>query len=237
MFLTALTTENNYLYCAVLLVLMHICQMKAQYYIIFLIVLLLNCPVIHISAQDSLFIETREKKMFKADPMRATMLAVALPGLGQIYNRKYWKIPLVYAGFGGVFFAINYNSTNYNTFMKAYQDFTDKIPETDSYLKLIKNADPASYDPVLHPDTYDPSAASWYTDRMLRQVDYFKKYRDLSYIAFAAWYLITVLDANVDASLLNYDISNNLALRMLPISPVSSGYAGPGMGMGLKFSF
>ena len=211
--------------------------MKAQNYIIIFIVLLLNCSVSDLSAQDSLLIETRENKMFKADPMRATMLAVALPGLGQIYNRKYWKIPLVYAGFGGAIFAINYNSTNYNVFMKAYQDFTDKIPETDSYLKLIKNADPSTYDPVLHPDTYDPSAASWYTDRMLRQVDYFKKYRDLSYIAFAAWYLITVLDANVDASLLNYDISNNLVLRMLPTPPAHFCHAGPGMSVGLSFSF
>ncbi|HOS73034.1 MAG TPA: DUF5683 domain-containing protein [Bacteroidales bacterium] len=211
--------------------------MKAQHYIIFFIVLLLNCSVSNVSAQDSLFIETREKKMFRADPLRATMLAVALPGLGQIYNRKYWKIPLVYAGFGGVLYAINYNSTNYNVFMKAYQDFTDKIPETDSYLKLIRNADPATYDPVLHPDTYDPSAASWYTDRMLRQVDYFKKYRDLSYIAFAAWYLITVLDANVDASLLNYDISNNLVLQMLPVPSLHPAYAGPGMSVGLCFSF
>ena len=211
--------------------------MKAQYYIVFFIVLLLNCSGSDISAQDSLLVETGEKKMFRADPMRATMLAVALPGLGQIYNRKYWKIPLVYAGFGGVIYAINYHSTNYNVFMKAYQDFTDKIPETDSYLKLIKNADPASYDPVLHPDTYDPSAASWYTDRMLRQVDYFKKYRDLSYIAFAAWYLVTVLDANVDASLLNYDISNNLVLQMFPSPSVYQGYAGLGMGVGLSFSF
>ncbi len=73
--------------------------------------------------------------------MRATMLAVALPGLGQVYNRKYWKMPFVYAGFGGVIFAISYISTKYNKFMKAYQDFTDEIPQTDSYLKLIKNAD------------------------------------------------------------------------------------------------
>ena len=211
--------------------------MKAQFFIPFFIILLLNCPVNDITAQDTLAVAHKGKKAFKADPMRATMLAVALPGLGQVYNRKYWKIPLVYAGFGGVIFAISYNSANYNTFMKAYQDFTDEIPQTDSYLRLIKNADPSTYDPVLHPKTYDPSAASWYTDRMLRQVDYFKKYRDLSYIAFAAWYLLTVLDANVDASLFNYDISNNLDLQVVPVPPPQAGYAGLGMNVGLRLNF
>ena len=157
------------------------------------------------------------KHIFKAEPLKATMLALAFPGLGQIYNRKYWKIPFVYAGFGGIIYAINYNSTQYNTFLKAYQDFTDDIRETDSYLDLIKNADPSTYDPVLHPDTYVPANASWYEERMLRQVDYFKKYRDLSYIGIAAWYLITVLDANVDASLFNYDISDNLGVAVVPV--------------------
>ena len=84
------------------------------------------------------------------------MMAVAFPGLGQIYNRKYWKIPLVYAGFGGLIYSVGFNSSNYNMYMKAYQDFTDAIQETDSYLKLIR-ADPSTYDPVLYPDTYDPS--------------------------------------------------------------------------------
>ncbi|HBE39840.1 MAG TPA: hypothetical protein DDW27_01280 [Bacteroidales bacterium] len=211
--------------------------MRARNCIPIFIVLIFCCSVQKTTAQDTLVVAGKEKKILKADPMRATMLAVALPGLGQIYNRKYWKIPLVYAGFGGVIFAISYNSSNYNKFIKAYQDFTDDIPQTDSYIKLIKNADPATYDPVLHPNTYDPSAASWYTDRMLRQVDYFKKYRDLSYIGFAAWYLFTVLDANVDASLLNYDISNNLDLRLEPFQVPPPGYAGLGMNVSLRLTF
>jgi len=198
---------------------------------------MLCCYPENINAQDSLAIPLKEKKIFKADPLKATMLAIAFPGLGQVYNRKYWKVPLVYAGFGGAVFAITYNSTNYNKFMKAYQDFTDDIPQTDSYIKLIKNAEPSTYDPVLHPGTYDPSAASWYTERMLRQVDYFKKYRDLSYIAFAAWYLFTVLDANVDASLFNYDISNNLNLQVEPVHTLKEGYAGMGMYVCLRLNF
>ena len=160
------------------------------------------------------------------------MFAVALPGLGQIYNRKYWKVPFVYAGFGGIAYAISFNSTQYNRYMKGYQDFTDKIPETNSYIEIIKNVDPASYDPVLHPDTY-----AWYKDRMLRMVDYFKKNRDLSYIGIAAWYLFTILDANVDASLFNYDIKDNLELKVAPVMVPLSGYAEPGVNVSLRLTF
>jgi len=211
--------------------------MKAQIFLPILIVSLLSCNLRTISAQDTIAVPEKVKRFLKAEPMRATMLAVALPGLGQIYNRKFWKVPFVYAGFGGAVFAITYNSTNYSKFMKAYQDFTDDIPQTDSYIELIKNADPATYDPVLHPDTFDPSAASWYSERMLRQVDLFKKYRDLSYIAFAAWYLLTVLDANVDASLFNYDISNNLNLQIEPVQVPQGGFASLGMNVSLKVFF
>jgi len=202
-----------------------------------LIILLLCCFQQNIIAQDTLSVIEPGKRIFKADPMRATMLAVAFPGFGQIYNRKYWKVPFVYAGFGGVIVAVSYNSTNYNRFMKAYQDFTDDVPETDSYLEIIKNVDPSTYDPVLHPGTYDPSAASWYKDRMLRQVDYFKKYRDLSYIGFAAWYLFTVLDANIDASLFNYDVSDRLDLEIEPVKVPLLSHAVLGLNVSLTLTF
>jgi len=167
------------------------------------------------------------------------MLAVAFPGLGQIYNRKYWKVPFVYAGFGGLVYAVTFNATTYNTYMKAYQDFTDLLPETQSYLSLLRYADPATYDPVLHPNTYTPSQAEWYKERMLKGIDYYKKYRDLSYIGFGLWYLITILDANVDASLLNYDISDDLNLQVEPVQmPLSaSGPAGVGVNLSLRFFF
>jgi len=175
--------------------------------------------------------------LFKAEPFRATMLAVALPGLGQIYNKKYWKVPFVYAGFGGVVFAISFNTTNYNRFMKGYQDFTDKIPETDSYLEIIRNVDPSTYDPVLYPDTYDRAKESWYKEAMLRKVDYFKKYRDLSYIGIAAWYLFTILDANVDASLFNYDISDSIEMGFAPEQMPVPGEQGMGMSVSLLVKF
>jgi hypothetical protein len=191
------------------------------------------------SAQDSLSVKSekkREKPEFKAEPQRATMLALTFPGLGQIYNRKFWKVPLVYAGFGGLIYAVGYNSSLYIKYMKAYQDFTDNIPETDSYLEILDFADPKEYDPVLYPDSYNASYYAHYKEGMLRQIDYNRKYRDLSYIGIALWYVVTVLDANVDASLFNYDISDNLNLVVAPVQ-IPSSTTGVGLNISMLVNF
>jgi uncharacterized protein DUF5683 len=195
---------------------------------------------VNICGQDSIPKIQSVKHKFQAESMKATMLAVAFPGLGQIYNRKYWKIPLVYAGFGGLIYSVSYNSSKYNQFMKAYQDFTDAIPETASYLNLdgLKKVDPKTYDPIRYPDTYSPSNASHYKDAMLRGINEYKRYRDLSYIGIAGWYLLSILDANVDASLFNYDISDNLDLAFYPVQMIlPNGYIGAGATMSLYVNF
>ncbi len=174
---------------------------------------------------------------FKPEPLKATMLAVTFPGLGQVYNRKYWKIPLVYAGFGALIYTLSLNGKNYNKMMKAYQDFTDKIPATDSYIPLITWAPPSQYDPVLFPESYNPSDAEWIRTTLLQSVDYYKKYRDLSYIGIAAWYILSVIDANVDASLFNYDISNKLDLTIYPSRMPVTGVFGAGLNIGLICTF
>jgi hypothetical protein len=121
--------------------------------------------------------------------------------------------------------------------MTAYQDFTDVIPETDSYIVLI-SADPSTYDPVLYPDTYEPSSATYYEEGLLRMVDYYKRYRDLSYIGIAGWYLLSILDANVDASLFNFDVSDNLDITFAPIlMPLPGGYTGAGISASLRMTF
>ena len=105
------------------------------------------CIQQNIFAQDTVAVAKPVNHKFKPETLRATMLAVSFPGLGQIYNRKVWKIPLVYAGFGALIYSVGFNSKNYNMYIKAYQDFTDNNPNTISYQHLIA-ADPSSYDPV-----------------------------------------------------------------------------------------
>lgn len=155
------------------------------------------------------------KPVRKGDPMKATMISAVFPGGGQLFNRKYWKLPIVYAGFGVLFYSISSNSDNYQLYYKGYTDFTDDIKETDSYLDFIPG-DPAVYDPVLAPDTYNPALAANVEEQMLRLVDYHKRYRDLSIILTGVWYLVQILDANVDASLMEYDVSDNLELSFYP---------------------
>jgi hypothetical protein len=187
-------------------------------------------------AQDSISVDTPVKhKMHGGDPMKATMMAVVFPGLGQIYNRKYWKIPLVYAGFGSLVYAISFNSSHYIKYIQAYQDFTDDIPETNRFREIpgIKELDPLSYDRKKNPESY-----AYYKDQMLRMVDYYKRYRDLSYIGIGAWYLISILDANVDASLFNYDINDNLDVAILPMTaPMPGGMFGAGVNVSFTVNF
>lgn len=165
------------------------------------------------------------------------MLAIVLPGAGQIYNRKYWKVPFVYGGFGALIYSAKFNGSKYNDYISAYQDFTDKIPATRSYLKLIPSA-VDTYPPNDPVSQYSAKDYAYIKDRLLNQLDYYKRYRDLSYIGIVGWYMITILDANVDASLFNYDVSNNLDIAVFP-SPVylPGGFTGAGINVGLNITF
>jgi len=205
---------------------------KTFHKILIIIILHLICIQQNIYAQDTVAVAKPISHKFKPETLRATMLAVSFPGLGQIYNRKVWKIPLVYAGFGALVYSVGFNSRGYNTYIKAYQDFTDTDPKTVSYVKLII-ADPSTYDPVKFPSAY-----TYYKDAMLRMVDYYKRYRDLSYIGIAGWYLVSILDANVDASLFNYDVSPNLNVTLLPMQmSLPGGFIGAGLSIDLKVNF
>lgn len=199
----------------------------------YIALLLLFATVMTCAGQPADTIPSRKErpKRYIVEPVRSTMFAAALPGLGQIYNRKYWKVPFVYAGFGALGYAVSFNTKNYNSFISAYQDFTDIIPETDSYLELLVNLNPAEYDPVLYPETHNPSTAAWVKTTLLNGVDYYRKYRDLSYIGIAAWYLLTIIDANVDASLFDYDITDDLKASVVPLN-----YNYTGVSPGITFA-
>lgn len=166
------------------------------------------------------------------------MYAAAFPGLGQIYNRKYWKLPFVYGGFGALGYAVSYNSKFYKEYINAYEDFTDEIPGTDSYLTIptLQSLDPSTYDPVLYPGTYNPTRQSYVKNHLLNGVSYYRRYRDLSYIGIVAWYLVTIIDANVDASLFDYDISDDIKASIAPVTFTHYGVY-PGVTVGFTKTF
>lgn len=153
----------------------------------------------------------------KHSPKKASIYSAVLPGLGQIYNRKYWKVPIVYAGFGTLAYFVVYNGNRLKKYTQAYLDFTDTLTVTDSYLDLIgPNLDPATFDPILHPGSYNPSLAESFENLLKNNRDYFRRYRDLSYIGLAAWYVLNIIDASVDAHMYDFDVGEDLVLRVEP---------------------
>ncbi len=150
-------------------------------------------------------------------PHKASVYSAILPGLGQAYNKKYWKIPLVYAGFGTLTYFVVYNGTRLNRYTQAYLDFTDTVKTTDSYLDLIgPNLDPSTFDPVLYPNTANPSLTESFENLLKNNREYYRRYRDLSYIGMAAWYILNIIDASVDAHLYDFDVGEDLVLRVEP---------------------
>lgn len=143
---------------------------------------------------------------WKPDPKRALWLALVFPGGGQIYNRKYWKLPLVYGGFVGCLYAMNWNNTQYKDYSQAYLDITDDDPRTDSYNKF------------LHLGTQITTASDMkrYTEIFKNRKDKYRRWRDLSFFVLLGVYALSVIDAYVDAELSVFDISTDLSLKVEP---------------------
>jgi len=211
--------------------------------------ILLTIPLSHLRAQksDSLFVSVEPAKKGKVrqtpkeeeyhSPRKAALYSAVLPGLGQIYNRKYWKVPIVYAGYGTLGYFIYFNQTNYIKYRDAYIDFTDENPLTDSYYSLISGAmDKQMYDKEHYPRSYDPEYYEWVKGQLKNGMDYYKRYRDLSLIGMAGWYVLTILDAVVDAQLFHFDVTPDLTVHLLPAVQPHAGLP-PAMGVTLGLTF
>lgn len=133
------------------------------------------------------------------DPVKAIWYSALFPGLGQLYNKRYWKLPVVAAGVVGLSYAIGWNSKYYVAYTNAYRDISDSNPQTNSYLDL------------LPPGTTNFNTSQLTTILRNRQQKY-RRSRDLSYIGAVGLYLICILDAYVDAELYDFDISPELTL-------------------------
>lgn len=156
-------------------------------------------------------------------PHRATFYSAILPGLGQAYNKKYWKIPILYAGIGGMIYGLDFNTRNYNIYRRAYRDFLIKDPGNTSYLDKARYRNYTKEQMIEFLAT-NPSAASQYQASLKNKKDYYKKYRDLSYVGLALIYVLNLVDASVDAHFKTFDVSNDLSMHIEPkISPMHNG--------------
>lgn len=144
-------------------------------------------------------------KKWVPNPKRALWLALVIPGGGQIYNRKYWKLPLVYGGFMGCAYALTWNNMMYKDYSQAYLDIMDVDENTKSYEDFLP-----------YNVTITDSNRSRYQEILRKRKDYYRKYRDMSIFAFAAVYLLSVVDAYVDAELSSFEINEDLSLRIEP---------------------
>jgi hypothetical protein len=138
-------------------------------------------------------------------PRKATIYSAVLPGLGQIYNRKYWKVPIVYGGFAALGYFINFNNEEYVKFRQAYSDIIDLDPNTISYTRLNAN-----------PDFLEDGKIKQFTERLRSAKDYWRRNRDLVVIGTVVFYAVNIIDASVDAHFFNFDISDDLTFNWTP---------------------
>jgi hypothetical protein len=142
---------------------------------------------------------------WKPNPQRALWLALVLPGAGQIYNRKYWKLPIFYGGFMGCIYALTWNNMMYKDYSQAYLDIMDNDPETDSYNKFLHLGVQITDDNIER-----------YKQLFKGRKDKYRRWRDLSFFVMIGIYALSVIDAYVDAELSEFDISKDLSLHVMP---------------------
>ncbi len=149
--------------------------------------------------------QKRDWKTWAPDPKRAMWLALVLPGAGQIYNRKYWKLPIVYGGFVGCIYAMQWNNQMFHDYSQAYIDIMDSDPNTQSYNQFLHLGNKITAENEER-----------YKSLFKRRKDYYRRYRDMSFFCLIGVYALSVIDAYVDASLSQFDISKDLSMRVVP---------------------
>ena len=147
-------------------------------------------------------------------PKKAAILSAVLPGAGQVYNKKYWKVPLIYAGAAGLVYSFKFNQSRYLQYRNAYKFRIDADASTvDGYVGV-------------------------YSDDNLNTLQkYYHRYRDLTIIGFAVVYALNIVDASVDAHLFTFDVSDDLSMKVQPtfINTAGSNKYSTGIGVSLHF--
>lgn len=173
-------------------------------------------------------VKAEVQKTFSPSP-RAAVLWAIIPGGGQVYNRKYWKVPIIIGGMTALYYAISWNNNNLVEYAKAYSDIKSDDPMTnDSWIAFV----PAGADP----NSYRTNGSFQETLRHGR--DFYRRNRDLSIIVAVGVYALSIVDAYVDAELAHFDISPELTLQATPTYIPSTTFpssGGPAVQVALSF--
>ena len=155
---------------------------------------------------DSVIEEWEKREVtFNPNPTKAVWLSALFPGLGQIYNRRYWKLPIITGGFMGLGYATSWNNGMLKDYSQAYLDIMDNDPSTNSYMDFFpNNTEESSLD------------KTWLTNVLKSRKDFYRRNRDLCIICMVGVYFIAMVDSYVDASLSHFDISPDLSIDVAP---------------------
>lgn len=184
--------------------------------------------------KDSLNISiSQEKKVLS--PKKASIYAALFPGLGQVYNGKYWKLPIVYGGYVGLIYVLGWNNNNYNDYFDAYQTIT-KYQTVNQMSKEDKDYLNNMFKIPYWDMNTNPSHFDSFKSQLKSGKDYYRRNRDLSVIAIAALHVLSIIDASVDANLADFDINDNLSMRVEPM-PFYFGKGAQVFGVNVAFNF
>ena len=166
---------------------------------------------------------------FNPDPTRAVWMSALCPGLGQLYNRRYWKLPIVVGAFMGLGYATSWNNTMLRDYTTAYSDIMDNDPTTKSYMDFFA--------PTVKEEDLD---RSWLTNLLRSRKNYYRRNRDLCIICMIGVYLVAMVDAYVDAQLAHFDIAPDLSMDVAPAlmnSDIRNGTSRPSIGLYWALNF
>lgn len=165
---------------------------------------------------------------FNPDPGRALWLSALCPGLGQIYNRRFWKLPIVVGAFVGLAYGTSWNQRMLNDYTRAYRDAVDDDPDTRSYMDF--------YPPTTKEEDIN---MEWLQRALKNKKNYYRRYRDICILSMVGVYLINLIDAYVDASLAHFDISPDLSMNVKPaiVTRPDAGLRSATVGLQCAFTF
>lgn len=166
--------------------------------------------------QDSLALAKQNKKKTYSIARRSSIMSAIVPGLGQVYNHKYWKVPFIYAGLGGFGYMFLQNNKEYNYFRRSVINYYN-----------VSN------------DSLALANTGYRSEQLQTQKLYYRKYRDLTAFGFVIIYVLNIIDANVDGHLRTFDVSDDLSLRIDPWQNIYGSHYGysTSVGLSLKLNF
>ncbi len=164
--------------------------MKAFFSIFFFLIFGLTTAVFAQEQVDSTFVAKEKITSYNIDPLspaKAAFYSAVLPGLGQAYNKKYWKIPIVYGAIGFSLYNYSISNTKYREYRDVYKRRLEGY--TDDKLSYLDNS------------------------RLITAQKFYQRNRDLSALFVVGFYALNILDANIDAALIQFNVNDNLALK------------------------